>query len=93
MNLYAFVHNDPLTHFDEYGLIMAGNDLKSLQSMGFYHPDPAYSQYVSKVGMYFASKLTHEVYDYSGLGLIRNDRSKKWQRVRHTGRIGRTIAH
>ena len=20
MNLYAFVHNDPLTHFDEYGL-------------------------------------------------------------------------
>jgi RHS repeat-associated protein len=22
MNLYAFVHNDPLTHFDEYGLFM-----------------------------------------------------------------------
>ena len=21
MNLYAFVHNDPLTHFDEYGLL------------------------------------------------------------------------
>ena len=60
---------------DEYGLIMTGNDLKSLQSMGFYNPDPAYSQYVSRFGTYFASKLTHEIYDYSGLGLIRNDHS------------------
>ena len=24
MNLYAFVHNDPLTHFDEYGLLDIG---------------------------------------------------------------------
>ena len=73
MNLYAFVHNDPLTHYDEYGLIMTGYDWKSFQSMNSYNSYPV-GQYVSKFGISLASKLTHEIYDYSGLGLIRNDR-------------------
>jgi RHS repeat-associated protein len=35
MNLYAFVHNDPLTHFDEYGLL-TGNEMSAFHSMKYY---------------------------------------------------------
>ncbi|MBF8262370.1 MAG: hypothetical protein HW387_35 [Parachlamydiales bacterium] len=76
MNLYAFVHNDPLTHLDEYGLIMTGFDWKCLQQTISFDSHPALGREISMFGVYTASKLTHEIYDYSGLGFIRaNDRS------------------
>ena len=55
MNLYAFVHNDPLTHFDEYGLL----------DYGQYEPrrENPYFQKVSQFGRQLASQFTHEMYN------------------------------
>ncbi|MDE3046706.1 MAG: RHS repeat-associated core domain-containing protein, partial [Verrucomicrobiota bacterium] len=60
MNLYAFVHNDPLTHFDEYGLIMTS--YKPVEQV-YGRSSPA-NPFLSALGRNGLSKLTHEVYDY-----------------------------
>ena len=55
MNLYAFVHNDPLTHFDEYGLL----------DLGQYEPrkENPYLQNASQFGRQLVSRFAHEMYN------------------------------
>jgi len=55
MNLYAYVHNDPLTHLDEYGLLDYGQwEPKSRQ----------FDQRLSHLPRQLASDAAHSLYDY-----------------------------
>ncbi len=64
MNLYAFLHNDPLTHVDEYGLIMTARDYNTAQQISktpWETPRPWNT--VSYYGRNIASRFTHDLYD------------------------------
>lgn len=57
-NLYAFVHNDPLTHFDERGLF-------TIPLVGTPFLQEERNEYVSR----FSSKVAHETYNvYAEMG-------------------------
>jgi len=64
MNLYAYVHNDPLTHFDEYGLIMDARGYNTVQQITRFpwegeRPWSTASHYARN----FASRTAHDSFD------------------------------
>jgi RHS repeat-associated protein len=95
MNLYAFVHNNPLTHFDEYGLLDCGihekkwiveADIKNYLNGGYkfenhyYHYTPkTYSLNTS------ANKLRGEIVLFTG---IRTTYDEHCDMVRYTSKLG-----
>ena len=62
MNLYAFVHNDPLTHFDEYGLWLEP------RSPGYFNSPQAFQFMTnSLVGMYNNPRFQGSMQAFGGL--------------------------
>lgn len=73
MNLYSFVHNDPLTHFDEYGLIMTARDYRTTQQIcsAPWEGERPWST-VSYYGRNFASRIAHDLFDQCWAPIQRN---------------------
>lgn len=66
MNLYAFVQNCPLTHLDEFGLIMTARDYETVQQIVKESRDSPRSDDWDKLSLYgrhLLSKTTHDLYD------------------------------
>lgn len=62
MNLYAYVHNNPLTHFDEYGLL----------DYGQYSPGWKDSNPISEFGKFLGAQVMHHVYDNTYASAMRD---------------------